>query len=162
MNLAHQPRTTAPTGTPARGRRQRGIVGGIEVLPFGLLIFVGGALLLANVWAVVDAKLAVENAAREAGRAYVEAENPVTAPGAAHQAALQSIEGAGRDPDRLELQVSAPAFQRCAVVEHRTSYRVAAVTIPFLGGFGRGATVHGRHRDVVDPFAAGRGGRGDC
>jgi Mg2+/Co2+ transporter CorC len=40
-----------------------GVVGGLEALPFGLLIFVVGALLIANVWAVVDAKLAVSAAA---------------------------------------------------------------------------------------------------
>ena len=31
----------------------RGQVGGIEALPFGLLVFVVGALLVANAWAVV-------------------------------------------------------------------------------------------------------------
>jgi hypothetical protein len=30
-----------------------GQVGGIEALPFGLLVFVVGALLVANAWAVV-------------------------------------------------------------------------------------------------------------
>jgi hypothetical protein len=30
----------------------RGQVGGIEVLPFGLLVFVVGTLLVANAWAV--------------------------------------------------------------------------------------------------------------
>ena len=35
-----------------------GQVGGIEALPFGLLIFVVGTLLIANAWAVIDAKFA--------------------------------------------------------------------------------------------------------
>ena len=34
-----------------RRRSDRGQVGGIEVLPFGLLVFVVGTLLVANVWA---------------------------------------------------------------------------------------------------------------
>ena len=61
---------------PARGRAggDGGQVGGIEALPFGLLVFVVGALLVANAWAVVDAKLAVDAAARQATRHYVEAD----------------------------------------------------------------------------------------
>ena len=37
----------------AIGRTDAGQVGGIEALPFGLLVFVIGALLVANCWAVV-------------------------------------------------------------------------------------------------------------
>ena len=58
----------------AIGRSDAGMVGGIEALPFGLLVFVVGALLVANAWAVVDAKFAVDAAARQATRSYVEAE----------------------------------------------------------------------------------------
>lgn len=157
-------RSGAPPPTPHRGHRcnDAGVVGGIEVLPFGFLVFVAGSLLLANAWAVVDAKLAVEAAAREAGRAYVEAPIAADAPGAARQAARQSLAGAGRDPDRMELRANSPALRRCAVVEHEVTYRVPALSVPFVGGFGRGVTVHGRHRDVVDPFAAGIEGNGDC
>ncbi|MGV3758684.1 MAG: hypothetical protein ACO1PW_03960 [Actinomycetota bacterium] len=57
---------TTPTCVPLRG--DRGQVAGIEAIPFGLLIFVLGGLLLANAWAVVDAKLATDAAAREAVR----------------------------------------------------------------------------------------------
>ena len=52
---------------------ERGAVGGIEVLPLGMLVLVVGTLLVVNAWAVVDAKLAASAAAREAARAYVEA-----------------------------------------------------------------------------------------
>ena len=37
----------------ARCRGDAGQVGGIEALPFGLLVFVVGTLLIANAWAVV-------------------------------------------------------------------------------------------------------------
>ena len=50
----------------------------MEVLPFGFLMFVSVTLLLANAWAVIDAKLAVSAAAREAVRAYVESDDPDT------------------------------------------------------------------------------------
>ncbi len=141
---------------------ERGVVGGVEVLPFGMLVFVTGTLILANLWAVVDAKLAVETAAREAGRAYAEAPDQATASSEAGRAAREAMAGAGRNPDRLVLARSTSAFVRCAVVEHRASYRIPSVTVPFLGGLGHGATVVGRHRDVLDPFRAGLGGPGAC
>ncbi len=141
---------------------ERGAVGGIEVLPFGLLVFVVGSLLIASAWAIVDAKLAVEGAAREAGRAYVESADPDTARRAAAGAARDAITGAGRDPDRLELRDNQPRHERCAVVEHEASYRVPALTVPFLGGLGAGVTVRGRHREVIDPYAAGLGAGGGC
>ena len=63
----------------ARCRGDAGQVGGIEALPFGLLIFVVGSLLIANAWAVVDAKFATDAAARQAVRTFVEADDPQTA-----------------------------------------------------------------------------------
>ncbi|CAN5903792.1 hypothetical protein BH23ACT2_BH23ACT2_28250 [soil metagenome] len=143
-------------------RLDRGAVGGVEVLPFALLVFVAGTLLIANAWAVVDAKLAAESAAREAGRAYVEAGDGATAASAASNAARTAIEGAGRDSGRLGLTDNAPGYVRCTVVEHEASYRVPTVTIPFVGGFGDGITVRGRHREILDPFAAGLGPEQDC
>lgn len=141
---------------------ERGVVGGLEVLPFGLLIFICMSLVLSNAWAVVDAKLAVEDAAREAGRAYVEAHDAASAPAAASAAARTSMAGSGRDPLRLQLSDNSPMYERCAVVEHTTAYRVAAVKIPFAGSFGSGITVHGHHREILDPFASGMGRRNAC
>jgi hypothetical protein len=100
------------------------VVGGLEVIPFGVLIFVSFTLVIANAWAVVDAKLAVESASREAGRAYVEAHDPATAPGDARDAAEQAMAAAGRDPGRLGLSVSGGPYVRCAVVEHTATYLV--------------------------------------
>lgn len=140
---------------------ERGAVGGVEVLPFGFLVFVVGALLIGNAWAVIDAKLAVESAAREAGRAYAEAGDRTTAERDAQLAARASIVGAGRDPDRLVLTDDDPAYVRCGVVEHTASYRIPAVSAPWVGGFG-GTTVRGRHREVIDPFVAGLGAEDAC
>ena len=141
---------------------ERGVVGGLEVLPFGVLVFVSFTLVIANAWAVIDAKLAVESASREAGRAYVEAHDPDGAPAAAQAAALAAIAAAGRDPARLGLSMSGGRYERCAVVEHTTTYVVPALTIPFLGSFGNGITVRGSHRSVVDPFASGTGRTNAC
>lgn len=147
----------------ARPRRsERGAAGGIEVLPFGLLIFVIGSLIIANAWAVVDAKLTVEAAAREATRSYVESSGQAAGDRSARGAAREVLVGAGRDPDRLILQRSGGPFERCAVVEFEASYRVAAITVPFVGGFGSGTTVTGHHHEVIEPFRAGLGAEGAC
>lgn len=153
--IGHRSGRSAPAG-------ERGVVGGLEVLPFAVLVFAAGTLLVVNAWAVVDAKLAVESAAREAGRAYVEAGDAAAAAEAAEEAAAAAIAGAGRDPDRLELDDNDPTYLRCEVVEHEARYHLPRVVVPFLGGLGRGSVVTGRHREVIDPFGAGLGPGDRC
>lgn len=143
-------------------RSERGAIGGVEVLPFGVLIFVAGALLIANAWAVIDAKLTVESAAREAGRAYVEAPDRATAEHAADRAAREAVAGVGRDPDRMVLRDNRPDFARCSIVEHEADYEVPALTLPFIGGFGNGINVTGRHREIIDPYRQGLGPEHRC
>ena len=132
----------------------RGQVAGIEAIPFGLLLFVVGALLIANAWAVVDVKMAVNAAAREASRIYVEAPNHAVGRQAAEDAAHEAISAHGRDPDRAT--IGGPnddsAFTRCNRVTFTISYPVPAFTLPFIGGFGDGFTVTASHTELVDPF----------
>src|SRR3954447_14686723 len=89
-----------PSRRGRRGRRwhdERGQVGGLEALAFGLLIFVIGTLIVANAWAVVDAKFAVESAARQAARNYVEPGHAdVEAAAAAQRAGLDSLASSRR------------------------------------------------------------------
>jgi len=127
----------------------------MEVLPFGVLTFVVGALMVANAWAVIDAKMAVSAAVREATRAFVEA--PVEGdPGAlADGAARAAIAGAGRDPANLVLTHLDGAFARCETVRYEASYQLPAVRVPWLGGFGAGFTATARHAEVVDPYRSG-------
>ena len=140
-----------------------GQMAGIEVLPFGFLIFVAGALLLANAWAVVDAKLAVTAAAREATRAYVEAASASQAEPAADDAARQSISGHGRDPDGLELAIESDGgFVRCSRVHVHASTSVPSVNLPFIGGFGGTFDVSATHSEVVDPYRSGLEGEVSC
>lgn len=143
-------------------RDESGQVGGVEVLPFGMLIFVVGALLIANAWSVVDAKMAVSGAAREATRAYVEAPNRDVAEVAARQAAEDSIRGHGRNPTRLRLSNNNPQFVRCERVEYEARYAVPALSLPFIGGFGHGFAVTGRHAEIIDPFADGLSAASRC
>jgi Mg2+/Co2+ transporter CorC len=153
-------RPPRPPDRPAGG--DAGQVGGIEALPFGVLVFVVGTLLLANVWAVVDAKLAVDAAAREATRRYVEAAEVTGAEEDAVAAGLSTLEAQGRDPSRarVELQaVTTPdgriAYERCARATFEASYHVPALTLPFIGGYGEGFEVTSRHSELVDPFRDG-------
>ena len=128
---------------------------GIEVLPFGLLTFVVGGLLVANAWAVIDAKIAVSAAAREAVRAYVEAPVEGDPLALADAAARSAIGGAGRDPAQLVLTPLDATFARCETVRFEASYQIPAIRVPWVGGFGSGFTATARHAEVVDPYRTG-------
>jgi hypothetical protein len=138
-----------------RLRGEWGQVAGLEAICFGLLTFVVGVLLAANAWAVVDAKMTMAAAAREATRAYVEAPVGSDPMALATDAAREAVRGHGRDPDRLELRALESGFTRCQVVRFEASYRLPAVTLPFLGGRGAGFTAAARHAEVVDPYRDG-------
>lgn len=143
----------------------RGQVGGIEALPFGLLIFVLGTLLIANAWAVVDAKFATDGAARQAARTFVEGTDLTTALSAAATAARDSIAGHGRDPDRAEIRpIGAPVLARCERATFEVTYSVPALSIPLIGGYGRSPfRVRSTHSELVDPFRSGLPGEAeDC
>jgi hypothetical protein len=128
---------------------------GMEVIPFGILTFVVGALLVANAWAVVDAKMAVSAAAKEATRAFVEASSEDVAAPLAEDAARSAIAGFGRDPNGLVLNLVEGQFARCETVRYEARYQIPAVSVPWVGGFGGGFTATARHAEVVDPYRTG-------
>ncbi len=136
-------------------RDELGMAAGLEAMVFGLLTFVVGVLLAANAWAVVDAKMAVASAAREATRAYVEAPPGSDPLALADAAAREAISGHGRDPARMQLTAVDASFARCATVRFEASYQVPAVTLPWVGGQGAGLTATARHAEIVDPFRDG-------
>ncbi|HET6950265.1 MAG TPA: hemolysin family protein [Acidimicrobiales bacterium] len=155
---------------PAAGRQRRsddrGQVAGIEALPFGLLVFVVGALLVVNAWAVIDAKLATDAAARQATRTYVEADagthGSADAEAAANRAGLAALAAHGRDPAQATIGLTGlegvggqTGFSRCARATFRVEYHVPALTIPWVGGFGDGFDVTSTHSELVDPFRSG-------
>jgi hypothetical protein len=140
-------------------------VGGIEALPFGLLIFVAGSLLIANAWAVVDAKLATDAAARQAARTFVEATDEQLAFDAAAEAGRAAIAGHGRDPDRAAITpVGAFGLARCDRATFEATYEVPALSIPLIGGYGTAPfAVRSSHSEIVDPFRSGLDGEAeDC
>src|SRR2546423_12054718 len=127
-------------------RDEAGQVAGIEVIPFGLLVFVVGSLVVGNVWAVFDAKTTASAAAREATRAYVEAPNAADGDAAARSAAADAVRAAGRNPARMTLRVHLHGgLVRCRRVTSEVAYRVPFVRLPWIGGFGTGATAVSPH-----------------
>lgn len=164
--------TTAGGGRSPRSD-DRGQMGGIEALPFGVLVFVIGTLLVVNAWAVVDARMATDAAAREATRTFVEA--PVSDPTGAGRAEAdamaagrEALAAHGRDPGRASVRLTGlaspggePGYQRCARVTFTVTYEVPALTLPWFGGYGDGFDVTSSHSELVDPFRDGVPGRAD-
>ena len=133
-----------------------GVIGGIEVLAFGFLTLVIGALLVANAWGIVDAKIAVTAAAREAARAFVESPGADVAGQRAQQAAAETLTGHGRDLARVTEVAVRGSFARCARVTATVGYTVPAIALPWIGGLAD-TTVTGSHTEIVDPYRSGLG-----
>ncbi len=141
----------------------RGQLAGMESLVFGFLVLVVGSLVLANAWAVVDAKYAATAAAREAVRAYVEASSETQADRAALDAATSSIRSHGRDPAEMSLTVDTEGgFGRCRRASVEVVLEVPSVRVPFIGGFGRRFEIRASHAEIVDPYRSGLEGEAAC
>ena len=143
-----------------RLRDEDGAVGGIETLPFGVLVFVVGTLIVVNAWGVVDAKLAVAGAAREAVRAYVEAPVDSSPEQLGAAAAHTALRTAGRTA-RAPVIAFDGEFRRCARVRATVSYLIPAVRLPWVGSMGT-FTARSTASEVVDPLRSGLEGEADC
>jgi hypothetical protein len=152
-------------------RDDRGQVGGIEALPFGVLIFVVGALLITNAWGVIDAKFATDSAAREAARAFVESDVSssdvyASATRAADDAGAAAITAHGRDRTRAVVEIvdlrPNGRYERCARVVVAVTYAVPAIHLPFIGGYGSAFDIRSTHSEIVDPFRSGVPGEALC
>lgn len=142
-------------------RDEQGQVAGVEMVFFGLLILVVGVLVIANAWAVIDARIAVGDAAALAARTYVQAATAGAAPAEAEAAARQAMVAEGRDRDRITVSVGG-TLTRCARVTLEVADPVALVGLPWLGSPGRLVTVHARQSELVDPYRAGLPGTAAC
>ncbi|HKE74530.1 MAG TPA: hemolysin family protein [Acidimicrobiales bacterium] len=164
----------APPSSPSSpSGADRGQIGGIEALPFGILIFVVGTLLVVNIAAVINAKLATDSAARQAIRDFVEADVPAAGSTAeaerrAVAAAREALDAEGLDPDKAEVTLlpldpvgGQEGFSRCARATFEVRYHVPAFTVPWVGGFGDGFDVRSRHSELIDPFRSGVPGSAD-
>ena len=139
-----------------RRRDDAGQAGGWEIIPFGVLIFVVGTLLIVNAWAVVDARQSAGDAAREGARAFVHESSETAARLAARDAVFASTDGRGTPRHRVDLAPIRldPSFERCAHVVVTVHEQVPAISLPFIGGFGHAFTVTGSQNELIDPFRA--------
>ena len=149
-----------------RWHDEDGFVAGGEALALGVVVFVVGALLVLNAWRLVDGRLAVETAAREAARGVVEA--PVEAllgPDGGHavadaRARATMVAHRGRDdvPGATWRFVStrlAGTTARCAPVTATVTVHVDTVRVPLVPvGFGTVALV-GTHTERIEPYRSG-------
>ena len=167
LTRSHPRAAWSPIRRPRRvdWRDDRGQMAGIEALPFGLLTFVIGALLVANAWGVVDAKLAVTSAAHSAVRSYVEAPDASGAEAAAQEEVQQAMIGHGRDPRNTTVAIDhedGRPFARCTRVTVTVRHPVPALRLPFIGGYGHAFDVVATQSEVVDPFRSGVPGEASC
>ena len=139
---------------------ERGVVGGLEALPFGVLVFVVGTLIVVNAWGVVDAKMTVASAARQAVRAYVEAPVGSDAEALARAAAEQTMAALGRTARAPQITLSGD-FERCNRVTATVAYRVPGLRLPWAGGIGS-FTARSTATEVVDPLRSGVAGEATC
>ena len=144
----------------ARLQDEAGVVGGVEALPFGVLVFVVGTLIVVNAWGVVDAKMTVASAAREAVRTYVEAPAGADASALATAAAHRTMQVLGRTARPAEVSV-AGSFTRCARVVATVRYSIPAVQLPWIGGMGS-FVASSTASEIVDPLRSGLPGEADC
>jgi hypothetical protein len=120
-------------------------------------------LLLANAWAVVDARLGADSAARAAVRAAVEADDRASADAAARLAATETLAGLGRDASRADVDIELDRpFGRCARLTVTTRTWVPAITVPWIGGYGRRFDISGTSTEAVDPLRDGLDGDATC
>lgn len=135
-----------------RCRGEQGFVGGSEVLPFGLLIFVAGILIIANAWAVVDTKMTLDSAAQVMSRTISEADHLDTA--TIDALARRTVADLGLDPGpvTIEIEPADTALARCQRVTVTLGYPVPALTLPILGRIGETVDVHATASELVDPY----------
>ncbi|HET6810123.1 MAG TPA: hypothetical protein VFH50_03865 [Acidimicrobiales bacterium] len=142
-------------------RGQEGQVAGLEMVFFGVLVFVVGVLVIGNAWAVVDARIAAGDAAREAARAFVQSTDAAGAAAAADAAGRDALASEGRDARRATFDVTG-TLARCARITVSVAYPVSLVGLPWVGGPGRLLTVHASQSELVDPYRSGLPGVASC
>ena len=140
-------------------RNERGQAGA-EVIAGCIVLIVGLVFVFANLWAVLDAKMAVSSAARNAVQAYVEQSTPGSAEAAARAEARDLL--SARFPERWTTETSAERFERCQPIAIRVAVDIPLIAVPFLGSFGGTKTVSATHRSRIDPFRSGVPGEVDC
>jgi hypothetical protein len=142
---------------------ERGAIGGLEGLAFGVLLFAFGTLMVVNAWAVVDGKMTASAAAREATRSYVEATNEREALTNANNAAMDAVNGRPNAHTLLAVTpLSNRGFGRCEEVTATVRIDIPRVRLPLIGGTGGTFPVSATHTEVIDPYRSGLASTATC
>lgn len=138
-----------------------GVVGA-EVLPFIVLVFIGGTLLFAQAWAALDAKIAATAGVREAARTFVEHRGPRSAHAtdAAIVAGTRAMSGYQLGGEASVQPVGTSRLRRCERVTFEATQEVPRLAL--LGGGWSTLSVRARSSEIVDPFRHGLDGRAPC
>lgn len=151
-------------GHADRTRTDAGFVAGGEAIALGVLVLVVGSLLVLGAWSVVDARLAVDAAAREAGRSLVESATARTdardadriatevaiATLAAHHGPLSATDATWT---HVDTHVTG-ALVRCGRVRTEVVVAVRTVRLPLVGGLGT-VRLRGDHVERIEPYRSG-------
>lgn len=140
----------------------RGFVAGAEALLFGAVLFVVGVLVMANGWAVLDARFAAASAARAATRAAIATpvgEDPHEHAQAAADLALEAH--APRSWSSSLIAEREPRQRRCQEVRYRV---VIDVPLIALDGWrsDMAVSVAASSIQVVDPYRSGLPAGREC
>lgn len=133
-------------GWLARGESGQALVEAAIVLPV-LLVLVFGVVMAGR---VVHAKIAVQAAAREAGRALATAPSEEAGLTEADDAARSAADGYGLAGDSLVVDLESNGFERDGNVTATVRYDVGLGGLPFFGDFD--ITVSSSHSEKVEPY----------
>lgn len=128
------------------GESGQALVEAAIVLPV-LLVLVFGVVMAGR---VVHAKIAVQSAAREAGRELATAPSEEQGLTAADEAARSTADGYGLSADRLSVDLESNGFERGGTVTATVSYDVGLGGLPLIDALD--ITVSSSHSELVEPY----------
>lgn len=132
-------------------RNERGAVAGLDALLFGVLILMAGAVLVINLWSVIETRAALDAAAREYLRSYTSSTDGPTAAARADLVARAVLDQ--RATPLRSVQVLGPdvtQFGPCQPTTVQLSATVPAVRLPFLVDIG-GTEVNVTATELIPP-----------
>jgi hypothetical protein len=147
--------TAGPGSTrrPGRVHGEHGQAAGIETLPFGVLVFIAGTLLVVNAWAVVTNRATADSIAREYLRSYTKETSRPAALDAGRRVVDAIVASRGLPPGRVHVDPPT-AWGACAVATVTVHLTVPDIHAPFLGDLGT-HQITVIHRDRIDAYRRG-------
>lgn len=141
---------------------QSGFVSGSEGLLFGAGVLLITTLIFANVWSVFNARFVGGETARAMGRAYAEANDPMTALAGAYQRGAEVLQTHGQSGEDTKLAIDAQGYERCQPFTIAVSVPVRYSILPGIATHRTAFRVQSTYSDVIDPYRSGLEGEAHC